>query len=189
MPWEKNFNRDEALGKAMLVFWRLGYDNTPVGELVKATSASRYGLYDEFGDKEGLFLEALDEYSKTIVRPRLTEMMSAGAGVKSIEAYFQALARKPKKELDGLGCLMCLTAVDFARHNKSASVKVNSHFSLLHKAFLNALSKNFSASKLNQEKMAHFFVGLVQGGAVLSRARVSQEARSAYYETGLSVLH
>ena len=67
MPWEKSFDRSEALEKAMMVFWQKGYKKTSVADIVAATGASRYGLYDEFGDKHALYLAALDHYEKNPV--------------------------------------------------------------------------------------------------------------------------
>jgi len=189
MPWEKSFNRNDALTKAMMVFWRLGYNNTAIGDLVTETGASRYGLYDEFGDKEGLFLESLDQYLETIVRPRLGKLLLSTATRKDLKNYFQSLAATPNKAFRGQGCMMCMTAVSVARHNDAAALKVKQYMDLLHECFMRAISQERNIPKETASDQAHFLVGLVQGGAVLSQAGATGKVKAAYYEVGLTAIN
>jgi len=189
VPWEKSFNRNGVLSKAMMVFWRRGYDNTAIGDLVKETGASRYGLYDEFDDKAGLFLEALDQYRDTVVKPRLGKLLQKGATRDDLAEYFQKLAAPPKKSFQGLGCMMCDTAVSVAHQNPAAAQKVTEHMALLHRAFLGALTDSHSKPEQTAINQAHFLVGLVQGGAVLSRSGASDDVKSVYYTIGLTALN
>ena len=64
MARTKCFNRDEALEKAIGAFWAKGYEATSVQDLVDCMGINRGSLYDTFGDKHKLFLEALDRYGK-----------------------------------------------------------------------------------------------------------------------------
>jgi AcrR family transcriptional regulator len=56
------FDVDEALDRAMAVFWRRGYEGTTLDELTAAMGINRPSLYAAFGDKEQLFRKALDRY-------------------------------------------------------------------------------------------------------------------------------
>ena len=58
-----SFDRDAALRKAMLTFWRHGYETTSVAELTAAMGVSAPSLYAAFGDKRRLFLEAMRLYA------------------------------------------------------------------------------------------------------------------------------
>jgi len=62
MARAKSYDRDEALSKAMHAFWDKGFAGTSMRALTKATGVSPKSLYAEFGDKETLFLSALDAY-------------------------------------------------------------------------------------------------------------------------------
>lgn len=57
-----SFDRDAALEKAMLLFWEHGYESTSISELVRAMGITPPSLYAAFGDKRGLFREAVDRY-------------------------------------------------------------------------------------------------------------------------------
>ncbi|HTI86589.1 MAG TPA: TetR/AcrR family transcriptional regulator [Alphaproteobacteria bacterium] len=56
------FDREEALDKALEVFWRQGYEATSIAELTKAMGINPPSLYAAFGNKEALFRQALDRY-------------------------------------------------------------------------------------------------------------------------------
>ncbi|WP_419806724.1 TetR/AcrR family transcriptional regulator [Terriglobus sp.] len=57
-----SFNKEEVLEKAMLQFWRTGYETTSVSDLTKAMGITAPSLYAAFGDKENLFLACLRRY-------------------------------------------------------------------------------------------------------------------------------
>ena len=58
----RSFDRDQALQQAMEVFWRKGFEATSVADLTEAMGINPPSLYAAFGDKEKLFLEAVDRY-------------------------------------------------------------------------------------------------------------------------------
>jgi len=58
----REFDRDHALETAMRVFWRHGYEGASLTALTEAMGISRPSLYAAFGDKAGLFREAVALY-------------------------------------------------------------------------------------------------------------------------------
>jgi AcrR family transcriptional regulator len=61
----RSFDRDKALERAMLVFWRQGYEATSLNDLTRAMRINPPSLYAAFGDKEHLYLEALERYQQS----------------------------------------------------------------------------------------------------------------------------
>ncbi|MFO0952525.1 MAG: TetR/AcrR family transcriptional regulator [Isosphaeraceae bacterium] len=59
----RQFDEDEALDRAMEVFWRRGYEGATLPELTSAMGINRPSLYAAFGNKEQLFRRALDRYA------------------------------------------------------------------------------------------------------------------------------
>lgn len=58
-----SFDRNAALEKAMLTFWQHGYETTSIVDLTTAMGVTAPSLYNAFGDKKRLFLEAVGLYA------------------------------------------------------------------------------------------------------------------------------
>ena len=59
----REFDIDEAVESAILVFKSRGYHGTSVQDLTEGTGLARGSLYKAFHDKRTLFLAALDHYT------------------------------------------------------------------------------------------------------------------------------
>jgi AcrR family transcriptional regulator len=100
----REFDLDEALERALEVFWRQGYEGTSLGDLTAAMGINRPSLYAAFGNKESLFRKSLDRYvatGMTFVRNALEEPTAHRAVEKLLRGYV-ALVTDPKTPA---GCL------------------------------------------------------------------------------------
>ena len=59
----RTFESAEVLEAAMELFWTHGYERTSKRDLMEATGLASQSLYNAFGDKRTLFLEAIRHYS------------------------------------------------------------------------------------------------------------------------------
>jgi AcrR family transcriptional regulator len=60
----RGFCVDQALERALHVFWRKGYEGTSLSDLTQAMGINRPSLYAAYGNKETLFRKALDRYAQ-----------------------------------------------------------------------------------------------------------------------------
>ena len=60
----REFDLDETLDRAMLLFWRKGYDGVSISDLTEALGVARPSLYAAFGNKGQLFRKVLDRYDE-----------------------------------------------------------------------------------------------------------------------------
>lgn len=58
------FDPEEAVQQAMLLFWARGYEATSTSELMAAMGLSKSSLYQTFGSKDALFNLCLDRYGE-----------------------------------------------------------------------------------------------------------------------------
>jgi len=58
----REFDLDSALDRALLVFWRNGYEGASISDLTEAMGINPPSLYAAFGNKEGLFRKVVDRY-------------------------------------------------------------------------------------------------------------------------------
>ena len=100
------------MAAAMQTFWQLGYHHASLRDLLAAMQVSRSTLYHSFGNKEALFLAALDHYRErqlTHLAERLAEAPSAWA---FIEQLLHDTARDAESDRARLGCLIFNSATE-----------------------------------------------------------------------------
>ena len=99
------FNRNKALEEAMTVFWRQGFEATTVDDLTGAMKIKRQSLYNAFGDKHSLYMEALKLYR--ILRGE--NMLACLTGNHSVKEGFERLFRSIIDEaVDDPECKGCM---------------------------------------------------------------------------------
>ena len=60
----RSFDKDQALDRALEIFWRKGYEGATIADLTAAMGINPPSLYAAFGNKEALFCSALDRYGR-----------------------------------------------------------------------------------------------------------------------------
>ncbi len=73
-----SFDRNEALKRAMELFWRKGYEPTGMTELLEHMGIPRQSFYNTFGSKEEILFEAIALYGITL-QSMLRETIERGA--------------------------------------------------------------------------------------------------------------
>jgi AcrR family transcriptional regulator len=59
----RTFDLDEALDRALRVFWEHGYEGSTLMDLTGAMGITKTSMYAAFGNKEQLFRKVLDRYT------------------------------------------------------------------------------------------------------------------------------
>lgn len=104
MVRRKEYDRNDVLEKAVHLFWRKGYKASSMTDIVRATGLNTASMYKEFGDKDGLFEEALEHYRQYIVSPRLQALVDQ-PNIKGIEAFLENVIHGAASE-EYQGCLI-----------------------------------------------------------------------------------
>ena len=116
MPWEKSFDEDEAIGKAMSVFWEKGYEPASIADLIAGIGITRGSLYNAFGDKEQLFIKSLLKYDKDYRRALLTEMEALDDPKRAIKTLFDFIVADTLADPDRKGCFIVNTTSELSTH-------------------------------------------------------------------------
>lgn len=100
------FNRDEVLWKATLLFWERGYRGVSISDLVKATGLLPGSLYASFGSKEGIFVACLESYGEGADRMRAEFEAKAGSPLGGVRAFFEEMISQSADEGCRRGCFL-----------------------------------------------------------------------------------
>src|ERR1700681_405791 len=101
----RQFDVDEALDRALEVFWTRGYEGATLPELTSAMGINRPSLYATFGNKEQLFRKALGRY-RTGPMSFLTEALLKPTARAVVEAIFSGFVRMQRDRDQARGCLV-----------------------------------------------------------------------------------
>jgi AcrR family transcriptional regulator len=101
----RQFDADEALDRALEVFWARGYQGATLPELTKAMGINRPSLYAAFGNKEQLFHKALDRYQRGPTS-FVNEALKKPTARAVAEAIFSGFVRMQRDRSGPRGCMI-----------------------------------------------------------------------------------
>lgn len=88
----------------MEVFWSRGFAATSTDDLLQAMNIGRQSLYNAFGDKRTLYLEALSAYQLKTTSGHLRRLSEPTSALEGIRALLRGLIA----EDDRVRCLGCM---------------------------------------------------------------------------------
>jgi AcrR family transcriptional regulator len=102
----KGFDPDEALDRAVEMFWEHGYEKVDVERIARAVNVTKPALYRAFGDKATLLLKAVDRYAITYMGPIMATFQAEPDIHKAVTAFCEAIVNTATGE----GCDGCMMA-------------------------------------------------------------------------------
>jgi len=135
------FSPDEAAIAAMQVFWARGYESASTRELLEAMCLSRSSLYQAFGNKEQLFLEALRRYRESLLGRLERRLEAAPSAMAFITALFQGTAQEADSDRAALGCLIFNSASELGQHDGLPSQHVRQSIAAITALFEQAVTR------------------------------------------------
>lgn len=175
MPWEKQFDSDEALSKAMGAFWAQGYDATSMQDLVDCMGINRGSLYATFGDKRSLYIEALRRYDTLYREGWVARLVKSHGPRTAILAAFDEAIAAVLDAGSSDGCLLVNTALELSPHDDEISAIVDHGLSEMELFFRNMIEQGQAAGEIpppvEPVDTARGLLSLFIGLRVLSRSR------------------
>ena len=191
MARRKEFDPDQALAKAMAVFWRLGYENTSLELLLREMGIAKQSLYDTYGDKRGLYMKALAYYRRQ-TNDGLRGLFGAGRPVKEAFAKLLFGLSAESKQQHERGCLLLsanlerdtsdATLAEFLRDNQA---EVEGIFS---DALLRARKAGEISRNADTKALARFFTVTIQGMRAMARLRSDRKSLEQVARVALATL-
>ncbi|MNR77859.1 HTH-type transcriptional repressor ComR [compost metagenome] len=173
MARPKEFEREVALKAAVQVFADHGFGGTSTETLLRAMGISRQSMYDTFGDKRKLYLEALQFYVVDSISGQMRVLNTGATPFKGLLSFMdyavaQAIIDPEPK------CLGVAAVCEFGRSDHEISMITE----MAQKALLSALERRISEAKaegeiaasLDAKAIAVFLLANITGIKVAARA-------------------
>lgn len=128
MPWEKSFDEEVAIDKAMQVFWQKGFESTSINDLLDVTELNRGSFYNAFKSKRQLFEKALVKYD--IIRQGIVKRLDTIESPKEkIDLFFDIAVSRTSTDPDLKGCFLFNTSLELAAHDHAVNEIVSNNIS------------------------------------------------------------
>jgi len=105
------FDRSEVLTKALDLFWERGYHAVSVSDLVEATGLLPGSLYASFGNKEGIFIAALEHYAAQTAELR-NEVFKAESPLQVVRNFLSTMIERAIDPCCRRGCFLVNTSLE-----------------------------------------------------------------------------
>ncbi len=185
------FDREEVLEKAMDLFWTKGYKATGLKEILEHVGIQRQSLYNTFGCKHELFLEAIRHYGNTSMRRFEEWLEEPGSPLGNIRNLFRFLAEEAANP-QYRGCMLANTIMELAPHDPAVAQEVSLLTRRMEKAFERAIERAVAAKELpadtNSRQLARFLYHVVLGFNVRGKANPGRSYIDDILEVALSLL-
>lgn len=192
MPRPKSFDEDTVLDQAVQLFWERGYEGTSLADLESHLGLGRQSLYNTFGDKQALFLKALERYERQVAESILAQLNAPGASLEEIRAFFRASAKALTSSGPRRSCLVVNTILERGSQDPEALLRCNQARDALERTFRRALAQAKSRRELAQdtdvEALATYLVVQNYGLNVLAKTGATEKELAAVVEVLLAAL-
>ena len=170
----KEFDEQEALLKAMKLFWVHGYKATSIQDLVDGMGIGRGSLYGTFGGKRSLFLRALRHYDKERGN-HLADLSTSKPPRQAVLNPFEAIVNTALDDGSRDGCFLVNTALELSPHDREIESLVADGFSYAEGFFRSSIERGQASEEISTEvdaaSTAQTLHTLLLGMLVLARSR------------------
>jgi TetR/AcrR family transcriptional regulator, transcriptional repressor for nem operon len=169
----REFDLDEAVRRAMQIFWDRGFHDASLPDLLAGMQLSKGSFYKAFGDKKSVFLRALEFYTDDGVRNVQEVLRSAPSPKAAIRNALVRYADLSSGKKGVRGCFGVLTAAEMLPGDPDIAEVIKRLFSRLQALFAATIAKGQAAGEIanrsDPEVIAHFIVSHAQGMRVLGK--------------------
>ncbi len=184
----REFDVDEALGKALHLFWRKGFEGTSMTDLTEAMGIAKPSLYAAFGNKEELFRKALDSYQATCMaffQCAMTQPTARRAVERLLFGFadVQTDCAHPPGCLETNGALVCSDGADHIR--RELIRRRDGQVAMLQDRLQRARQEGDLPADAEPADLARYVMTVVQGMAVQAASGAGRDALHAVVRTAL----
>ena len=171
MAAKRNFDSEEILDRVMRTFWSHGYKGTSLEDLARATGLRKGSLHNAFGNKEDLFLLALERYAELFAH-RFDDALDNPNSSQAIERFLEAVVERMSEPSNPRGCLSTYACIEWQDLPPKAAAKVAQSVAEMEARLIGVISKGQQQGNFDSKdarSLARFFMATIRGMATLHK--------------------
>ena len=174
----RGFDADDALERALLVFWEHGYEGASLANLTDAMGISTTSMYAAFGNKEDLFRKALERYTEG-PSAYLAQALEEPTALAVATAIFAGVVRTTTRPAGPNGCLGVQGALATGDSSRGARDLLaewrDSGYSRIRERFERAVDDGDLPPETDPALLARYVTALSYGIAVQAASGVDRD--------------
>jgi AcrR family transcriptional regulator len=174
----KGFLHDEALDRAVEMFWEHGYEGVDVERIARAVNVTKPALYRAFRDKPTLLLRAVERYAMTYIAPIMAAFQAEPDIHKAVTAFCEAIVNNATGETR-CGCMMAAAALGKSERVTEIRSYIANGLTASADIFAKRFEKEMKAGRLTRTPSAKVrgraLVDLMQGLQLRAKAGIARE--------------
>ncbi|AYO52892.1 MULTISPECIES: TetR/AcrR family transcriptional regulator [Acinetobacter] len=175
----KCFDEQEALQKAMMLFWKYGYEATAMSDLTKALNLTAPSIYSTFGDKSQLFHACLDYYLKHEACSLDLIFQQAETAKVAIELYLYENLKKLLQQDKPTGCMLVTATMNCSEQHQPLQhdllLKRQQVKEKIYQRLQQGVEDGDLSSDADIQAMTDYYVTVIQGLTMQARDGVAIE--------------
>ena len=192
MARPKSFDQQEVLDKALNLFWEKGYNATSIQDLVDHLGINRASIYDTYGDKRGLYLEALKTYRKKGAASFLERLRSNQTSREIIKGFLEDVIKEAIEDTCNKGCFLSNSASEMANSDEVVFNLFSDNNANMEAVLAELIRDGQHAGTISAshsaESMARFTFNTAIGLRLMAKGRKSEKRLKEVVKVALSVL-
>ena len=179
-----SFDRDEALERAMEMFWERGYEGTTLEDLQTAMGdIGPTSFYHAFGSKEALFSEVVKKYHETVGGPALKALKESPSAREAVHQMLRLTAESFCRPGKPHGCMLVLGATKCTPANAGPQAYLQSIRrqtpNVLKRRLRRAMDEGDLPASADISAIASFYATVLHGLAIRAGDGASRKALMA----------
>ncbi|RCK35881.1 hypothetical protein TH9_04250 [Thalassospira xiamenensis] len=184
------FDRDDALNKALALFWERGYDNTSMADLSAAMALSPPSIYAAFGGKEMLFDEVITHYATHYGASIWGNLDRFKLAQEATQHVLIASANAFTRDDTPHGCLVVLAAPQAESNHATVNQTLRGHrrkvTEILKNLYEAGLDRGDIPRGTNIDKMANYYATVQHGMSIQARDGATRDELIAVAEAAMA---
>lgn len=173
----KIFKHSQVLERAMKVFWKNGYDNSSLKELLSEMEILNGSFYNTFGSKKNLFIEVVRYYNAQVTARRCALLIDAPSFKKGVRLFFEEIVNEHKNCSNPAGCLFVQSFNSEIAKDEEYKIFIKESTESFEKFFEEQIDKGIKNEELsdgiNSSVVASILVTHIQGMMIQSQLNFS----------------
>ena len=192
MARPREFDEVTALEAAIDCFWQRGYEATSVRDLAHKMGISAPSLYNAYGDKHALFVQALERYLDHSTRARIKRLEDSLPPKQAIRRFIEEIIERSVNDRERRGCFLINSALEVAPHDAELSALIADRLAEIEAFFHRSIKAAQGEGAVPRDRiakdLARLLLGVLLGIRVLARSKPERALLGGVARPALALL-